>query len=66
MTTIDLLLVGIGIGMLALAFTVGPAFYPPGEGYAEERFYRRLSLALITVGMVLIAAPLLWNVTTVR
>lgn len=62
--TIWTLVVGIGVCLLVLSFTIGPAFYPPGEGYAEERFYGRISLALMVAGLAMICAPLLWSIAT--
>ena len=57
-------IVGIGACLLILSLTIGPAFYPPGEGYAEERFYGRISLALAIVGVAMICSPLLWSIAT--
>ena len=47
-------------GILLLAsFHFGTRFYPPGEGYAEERRNGRISLALLVAGVAAIVAPLL-------
>lgn len=48
----------LGAGLLVLSFLWGPSFYPPGEGYAEEKRNMRISLALMLAGLAMIAAPL--------
>jgi hypothetical protein len=55
-------LIPIGVCVIAAACMVGPAMYPPGEGYAEERRNDRITLALIVLGTLLIAIPFLYEI----
>lgn len=48
----------VGGVLILAALHFGTKFYPPGEGYAEERRNGRISLALLIAGLTAIIAPL--------
>ena len=48
----------VGGAMLLASLHFGTQFYPPGEGYAEERRNGRISLALMIAGLAAIIPPL--------
>jgi len=55
------LMIGVGIALVCLALSAfyGLRFYPPGEGYEEERRNNRRSLVLLIVGIAAGVAPFL-------
>lgn len=52
---IDIVAGAFGFVLLLLSGWFGMRFYPPGEGYAQERRNNRIALILLAASLALIA-----------
>lgn len=48
----------IGVLLLLLAAFLGLKFYPPGEGYTEEKWRTRIAIVLSIAGVGFVFGPL--------